>query len=190
MQAEIWFDDGLRDVFVHFSPIMDRYHLLGIVSVVTDCVGGTFKWYYPYYDPKTTRYVELQCMTIDELKSLIAKGWKIASHTKTHRRLTELSLEEAEEEFRGSKEWIQKNLGVTPEDLVCPWNAITEEQRVIALKYYKRVIATRDRIYFHAINLPPPDDVFTLEEFKKSLWWLLKKYGNMYGAKIVHPETI
>jgi peptidoglycan/xylan/chitin deacetylase (PgdA/CDA1 family) len=157
--VEIWFDDGLRDVYVHFAPIMEKYGLTGIIPLVTDCVGGKFKWYLD-----KTRYIELPCMTIEEIRELMSKGWKIASHTKTHRRLTELSLEEVEEEFKGSKEWIEKNLGVTPEDLVCPWNAITEEQKKIALKYYRRVM-TSDRIYFHAVNLPPPDNVFTLEIF-------------------------
>lgn len=161
MQPEIWFDDGLYDVYIHFAPLMKKYNFVGIISVVTDCVGGKFKWYYNYNSKK---YIELRCMTIEELKILMANGWKIASHTKTHRRLTELSLGDAEIEFKKSKEWIEKNLGVTPEDLVCPWNEITEEQKKIALKYYKR-IAVKNRMYFHAINLPYTDDVFTLDIF-------------------------
>lgn len=160
--VEIWFDDGLKDVIVCFAPIMEKYHLTGIISVVTDCVGKTFKWYYDY---RSKKYIERQCMSVEDLKKLVSKGWKIASHTKTHRRLPELSLEEAEKEFKESKEWIEKNLGVIPEDLVCPWNEITEEQKIIALKYYKRVIASRGRIYFHGINFPSPDNDFILDAF-------------------------
>ena len=108
-------------------------------------------------------------MTIEQIKVLMAKGWKVVSHTKTHRFLPSLNLEEAEKEFKESKNWIEKNLGFSPNTLVCPWNTITPEQKKIALKYYERVVDTKDRIYFHGIHLPSPDDYFTIEMFEKAI---------------------
>ena len=195
-EIEIWFDDALKDVYVYFLPIMEKYGLKGIVPVVTDYVGGRFRWYYRFTrDVKSkkvtsvdyTKYVELQCMSIDELKILIMKGWKIACHTKTHRLLTKLNCAETEKEFKESKEWIEKNLGVTPEDIVCPWNGIEEWQKELALKYFKRIVSS-DRIYFHGIHLPAPDDWFTLEIFESRLKSLiLSRYGvNIDAGTMAH----
>ena len=51
-------------------------------------------------------------MNIYQIKELINDGWKIASHSVTHRDLTKLSKKEIEKELINSKKWIKDNLKV------------------------------------------------------------------------------
>jgi peptidoglycan/xylan/chitin deacetylase (PgdA/CDA1 family) len=65
-------------------------------------VKGTF------YIPKTG---ENRSLSDSEVKSLSEAGFEIGAHTLTHRELTTLSLSEAREEIRGSKEYLENLLG-------------------------------------------------------------------------------
>jgi peptidoglycan/xylan/chitin deacetylase (PgdA/CDA1 family) len=145
--TEIWFDDGLLSVYESIFPIMKSFGLTGIIGVVTSNVGGQFKWYIS--DHYGGHYVEMPCMTIEQIKELLKSGWQVASHTVTHRDLTMIPLEEAKQEIIESKKWIEENLGITPTIFIAPWNHITSELKEFALQYYSRVIADKNRIEYH-----------------------------------------
>jgi len=161
--TEIWFDDGLLSVYEDMYPLMEKYGLVGIIGVVTSCVGKTFRWQKKW---------ELPCMNIDQIKHLMNEGWKIASHTVTHRDLTKISKSEAEWEIIESKLWIITNLGVEPIALIPPWNRITPELKKYALNYYPRVV-NKKRIYFHTVNLPHPSR-FNIKVFEERIRRLAK----------------
>jgi hypothetical protein len=65
-------------------------------------VKGTF------YIPKTGEH---RSLSDSEVKSLSEAGFEIGAHTLTHRELTTLSLSEAREEIRGSKEYLENLIG-------------------------------------------------------------------------------
>jgi peptidoglycan/xylan/chitin deacetylase (PgdA/CDA1 family) len=65
-------------------------------------VKGTF------YIPKAGEY---RSLSDSEVKSLSEAGFEIGAHTLTHRELTALSIPEAREEIRGSKEYLENLLG-------------------------------------------------------------------------------
>ncbi len=62
---------------------------------------------------KSTNYIFISgigdpgYMGLDEIRDLQRRGHEIGAHSRTHRRLTEISLEEAREEIFGSKEDLQ-----------------------------------------------------------------------------------
>jgi peptidoglycan/xylan/chitin deacetylase (PgdA/CDA1 family) len=87
----ITFDDGYMDMYQHGFPIMAAAGIPGTAFIVTDWIGGV------------SGTTGLPCMGVEELLDLQANGWTIGSHTLSHARLTEISLEEAKREMRESK---------------------------------------------------------------------------------------
>lgn len=128
----LWFDDGVKSTFTVAYPVMKKYGLTGIVSVITSVVGKEL------YAPRLRR--SYPTMSVEELKILINDGWEIASHSVTHRMgWHKLSLQETEVELRDSKKWIIENVGVTPTKFVPPRHLIRDDQRVLAKKYYSYI---------------------------------------------------
>ena len=99
----ITFDDGTHSVLMHAIPILKRYGFSATVFVVTNQVqaqsGGTA--------PRD----QFASLTRDELVTLSREGLTIGSHSQTHRRLTELSADECEQEVAGSKRSLECILG-------------------------------------------------------------------------------
>ena len=99
----ITFDDGTRSVLMHAIPILKRYGFSATVFVVTNQVqaqsGGT------------APHDQFAPLTRDELMMLSREGLTIGSHSQTHRRLTELSADECEQEVAGSKRSLECILG-------------------------------------------------------------------------------
>jgi peptidoglycan/xylan/chitin deacetylase (PgdA/CDA1 family) len=130
----IWFDDGLLSVYENAFPIMKKYGLIGIVAVIPSKVGSFQK----------IENKNFLCMNIQQLKELIKNGWEIASHSFTHHQPSingmefyDLNLEQTKFEFAKSKEWIKKNLGITPTKFVVPRHFLRREQMEIGRNYYK-----------------------------------------------------
>jgi peptidoglycan/xylan/chitin deacetylase (PgdA/CDA1 family) len=101
------------------------------IVVTTGLVGKTFLW--------TDPYAKFPTMNVDQLKEMIAFGCQIASHGVTHRAFCSLSQIALEWELKTSKEWIIKNLGVTPTIFVAPFDICYQEQEEIAKTFYQEV---------------------------------------------------
>jgi len=131
--SRIWFDDGHADVYTKAYPLMKAYKQIGIVAVITGQVGQ--KMYWAGVPPnEEERWIDL--MPIEHLQELVTNGWKIASHSVTHRDLDMLTLEEVEKEILDSKKWIQDKLKVEPLAFAPPRHRITPEQEQLVLKHY------------------------------------------------------
>lgn len=129
------FDDGYKDNYVEAFPLLQKYKMKGDFAIIT---GGT----------NTSDY-----MSTDDLKSLVAKGHSIASHTVNHcttaikinsntfqdsvvdsheKSCTKFATQEKlttgqiRYEFQKSKEDLEKALGIKIKHLVYPygfWNS-------------------------------------------------------------------
>jgi len=117
----LWFDDGLKNTFDVAYPMMKEYGYVGIVSVITDRVDGVFE---------DGEWRDKPCMDLTELRTLQDDEWEIVSHTRTHPYLNEISQDRAEDEIIGSKNWIEENLGISPEAFVYPYDIIAQEDMV------------------------------------------------------------
>ena len=129
-EAIIWFDDGHRSVYEHALRDFKKWGVKPIVAVVTGKVGENLD---------ISNYSEYPLMDIDMLKALVKEGWEIASHSVTHTRLSELSLEEARREMVESKKWIKDNLDVDATKFAAPYDALTAEQLEVAQEIYEYV---------------------------------------------------
>jgi peptidoglycan/xylan/chitin deacetylase (PgdA/CDA1 family) len=119
----VTFDDAYRSVMRDARPVLDDLGVPGTVFAPTSMVGrpgpmawdGIDQWIGTPYER------ELACMSWDELRELKATGWEIASHTKSHPRLTELADDELGSELVGSREVCEQELGIDSVTLAYPY---------------------------------------------------------------------
>jgi len=102
----ITFDDGWLSQYEHALPILQRMHYTATFFIVTSQVG------------KGTMYMDL-----DELRALQKAGMTLASHTRTHPDLSKLTDAQLRGEIVGSRQDLQKMLGVTTDLFAYPYGA-------------------------------------------------------------------
>jgi peptidoglycan/xylan/chitin deacetylase (PgdA/CDA1 family) len=109
----VTFDDAHRSVLETAAPILGRLGLPATVFVPTDYpdTGRPMAW--DGYDPwlGTEFESELGCLGWDELRGLVARGWEIGSHTKSHPHLPRLDAEAIGKELRESREVCEEKMG-------------------------------------------------------------------------------
>jgi peptidoglycan/xylan/chitin deacetylase (PgdA/CDA1 family) len=106
------FDDGMEDNHSVALPILSEYGLHATVYVTTGLIGKPNPW----MTPETSA----RMMTVDELRDLVAAGWEIGAHTVTHPDLSELGFEECLDEMRGSRDELERALGVSVRTFAYP----------------------------------------------------------------------
>ena len=89
----ITFDDGDISVYETAFPIMQKYGLKGVVYIVGNYMG-------------TEGY-----MSAEQIKELIATGWEVGSHSRSHRDLTKLEPAIQRVEIVDARKELQKSTG-------------------------------------------------------------------------------
>lgn len=130
---QIWLDDALLDQYITVFPLLKKYRVCEhgikvIIGVITGSVGKTFLW--------TDPYVELPCMSIAQIKGMMAYGCQIATHSVTHPSFKHLSTKQVAYEIAESTRWIKENLGVTPVAFVPPYNDMPYQEQATIIKRY------------------------------------------------------
>jgi peptidoglycan/xylan/chitin deacetylase (PgdA/CDA1 family) len=113
------FDDGFCDMFEHALPLLRQNRLRSIAFLVSDLLGKTNEW-----QQKMGDIVE-PLMDVAQVRDWLAAGQQIGSHTKTHSRLTQLSLPDAREEITASKKSLEDRFSVRIDHFCYPfgdWN--------------------------------------------------------------------
>jgi peptidoglycan/xylan/chitin deacetylase (PgdA/CDA1 family) len=102
------FDDGWENQFQYGFPLLQKYGFTGTFYVVTG-------------------YVDHQnFMTTDQLKTMIAAGMTIGSHTRSHPALPSLGGgQRLKDEIAGSKTWLEQQLGVPIDTFAYPYGLYT-----------------------------------------------------------------
>lgn len=128
----LWFDDGYEEDYTVIFPLLQKRNIQGILAICTSEIGHN------------------GFLKVDQIKEMMNAGWKIASHSVTHRDFLGLSLLEVEQELKMSKEWIQQNLFVEPKSFMPPFGLvnITKAQKKLALKYYPSLC--KEKYHFHS----------------------------------------
>ncbi len=102
----ISFDDGWSDQFTYAFPILEKYHYTATFFVFTNPIGrrGFLSW--------------------SDLKALLAAGMTIGSHSRSHPYLTrDTDPAVLWNEIAGSKEALEKHLGITVGEFAYPFGA-------------------------------------------------------------------
>ena len=111
----ITFDDGYRDVLTTVLPILERYHIPATVFVPSDISARTSS-------DERPRLSEGELRTLAQ-SPLIT----IDSHAQTHRKFTELALEEMKNEAQGSADVLARIVGKRPNFFAYPFGARSAE---------------------------------------------------------------
>lgn len=134
------FDDGFQTEYLYALPLFNKYNVKACTAVISNKIDG-------YKDETNEKHLSLE-----ELNELQKNGWEILSHTRTHKDLTLLSLEEVEEELEGSKKDLM-SLGFEVNNLVYPLHKQNLEIQGIAKKYYRSGRAGTQTPNVYPINI-------------------------------------
>lgn len=138
--GNLWFDDGYVEDFTIIRPLLRERGLVGILAIITSKVGKE------------------GYLNIERLKIMIREGWKIASHSVTHRNFKNLSIKEVSWELRKSLEWINESLSLSPVGFVAPYGHINQTQKALALSHYPFVRAHESILNFHSKYFQSKED--------------------------------
>jgi peptidoglycan/xylan/chitin deacetylase (PgdA/CDA1 family) len=97
------FDDGYTGIFRHALPVVRRFGWTATVFVPSRLIGQEA-------GPGTTYPVAK--MDLAQIRALVAEGWSIGSHTRTHADLTRVEEAVLSEEIIGSRQDLETDLGV------------------------------------------------------------------------------
>jgi peptidoglycan/xylan/chitin deacetylase (PgdA/CDA1 family) len=165
------FDDGFVDVFENALPILRKNGFTGIQFLVSDLLGKTNEWQQRQGD------VVEKLMDETQVRAWLEAGQEIGAHTRTHPRLTRVSLKAAREEIVGSRKSLEDRFGLPIEHFCYPFGDWNEAVRDVVIEAgYKTAFTT-----LTAIN-KERDSLFELKRFTaryptrsfKSVWKALK----------------
>jgi len=112
--ALLTFDDGYRSVLDVALPWLERFRCPAVLFVPTDFIGGMNAF---------DKHVEPEEPICDweALRTLNERGVLVQSRGVSHRRFSELTIEEQEVELRRSKELLENRLGRRIETFAYPY---------------------------------------------------------------------
>jgi peptidoglycan/xylan/chitin deacetylase (PgdA/CDA1 family) len=116
----ITFDDGYRSVIRSALPILDALGLAATAFVPTQLVGGLAP-YSGIERGETRGDDEWHTLEWGDLRTLVAAGWQVGSHTHTHARLTTCDRDVALAELVTSRELLERELGVACRMVAYPY---------------------------------------------------------------------
>lgn len=108
------FDDGYMDNYTYAYPVLQKYHLIGNIMVVTGLLenGDSLNW--------------------AQLKDMVGSGTFFAyDHTWSHASLSSVSNDKAQTEIMTAKSQLESNLGKTVDIFTYPYGS--ENSRIASL---------------------------------------------------------
>ncbi|MEX2108310.1 MAG: polysaccharide deacetylase family protein [Solirubrobacterales bacterium] len=121
----VTFDDGYRSINERARPILESYGFPATVFVPASVIESKS----PLAWPGTDRWLdgphelELEPMSIQELRELSELGWEIGSHTLTHPKLPLLDDDELRDELVGSRRACGKMIDAECTSIAFPYGA-------------------------------------------------------------------
>ncbi|HSX28344.1 MAG TPA: polysaccharide deacetylase family protein [Candidatus Saccharimonadales bacterium] len=106
--VSVTFDDGWESAYKNAAPVLSQYNIPSTFYIITD----TFN------DP--------QYLSTDQIKSLLASGHQIESHTVTHPNLTQVNDTQLGKELSNSKNTLQKLVNGPVTDFSSPLDAYND----------------------------------------------------------------
>lgn len=142
----VTFDDAFRSTLGLARPILDELELPATVFVPTDYADTDrimgWSGYEEWLGGEHER--ELLCASWDHLRDLQGSGWEIASHTRSHPRLTRIDDEALERELVESRRVCERELDRPCVSFAYPYS--DQDDRVVE--------ATRRAGYGLAVTVP------------------------------------
>lgn len=119
----VTFDDAFASAFSLGAPVLEELGWPATVFAVTDPTSGGVPMRWLEGKTGAASDAELTPMSWDQLGQLREGGWEIGSHSRTHRRLSQLAPDELEDELAGSRAEIAGRLGACT-SVSYPWGEV------------------------------------------------------------------
>ncbi len=132
----ISFDDGYVNVLKHALGPLQEHGFQALQYIVADNIGGGNDWDLPAgeaYEP---------LMDQAQIREWLAAGHLIGSHTRSHAKLPELSVEQAREEIGASKKKLEDLFGVPILHFCYPYGFWNERVRDLVIEAGYRTATT------------------------------------------------
>lgn len=105
----ITFDDGYQNNYDNAFPVMKQFRFKGVVFCIAEKIG-------------TEGY-----LNVGQIREMVEEGFEFGSHSLSHPELTALRSQEKEREIIGSKQHLEKELGVEIDFFCYPKGLYDEE---------------------------------------------------------------
>jgi peptidoglycan/xylan/chitin deacetylase (PgdA/CDA1 family) len=124
----VTFDDAFASVIEHALPILSALGLPATVFAPTAFVSARrqLDWEGIDHWAGTTYADELTSMDWEDLRELAGRGWEIGTHTRTHRRLTQLDDADLTDELESSRFECERELCEPCRSIAYPYGAVDE----------------------------------------------------------------
>ena len=145
----IMFDRGYNTQFTNAKPILDKYGFKASFFVICSFIDG--KGYYELSKGKEffRSVVDLEPMRWNEIKILDDEGHDVQSHGMNHRYLSNLSLDDIENEIGGSKQCIEEQ-GLKPTFFQVPFNRGADNSTILNMisKHFDFALSGHSELMF------------------------------------------
>ncbi len=190
MQISVTFDDGYKNFIENALPVLKKHRISSTVYIPTGYIGEVNEWDRGLKGPL------LPIMDRREITAIRAEGVWIGCHTRTHRRLADLSDAELGDEVQDSKKMLEDLLGTEVNSFSYPYGGMLDfDERAVALvekagytdavtTYFGRFNCFEERFRMRRITVLPRDPMakFILE-LKGFYDWLATKERISYRVK-------
>lgn len=176
----ISFDDGYQNTFSRAYPILKQVGFMATTFVVSGFIGGESCW-------EGTKEQVVPLMTRENILTMSADGFQFGGHTRTHKKLTALSREEAGNEVALGKKDLEELLQKPVYSFAYPYGDFNDQ--VIDLVKNCGFKAART---VHTGNTHRENDLFRLTCVKingKTPAWKFKYYlTGLYHLDLLWQE--
>ena len=112
------FDDGYRELLDNALPALEERNIPALIFLISSYVGRENRWELGLPGRRSRH------LSWDEIMDLAGRGFSFGSHTRSHRDLARIPLDEAGYEIRHSKSEIEEKLGRPVRSLSYPFGRV------------------------------------------------------------------
>lgn len=192
-KAILTFDDVSSSYLDYALPILDSYKVKGCVFPIQNMIEGK-----EYFNLKKTG---ISPLLPSDLKQLFTLGHEIGSHCQTHQNLRKLSFENATNEIKNSKIWLENILGTAVKSICYPIGGVDsdiikaakEAGYVIGITTIKSTLQLKkDQLALRRINvkndLQGKKFVSSLGPLYGFRRYLTRPFRAKYNMSLRHPD--
>lgn len=140
----VTFDDGYACVVEEALPVLERQKITAMEFLIAGKLGGRNEWDIAKGD------VAQPLMDAAQVRTWLASGHQIGSHSLTHPNLRKIPPAQAREEISASRKLLEDTFGVTVEHFCYPYGAYNEAIRdLVAEAGYKTACTVK-----HGVSSP------------------------------------
>lgn len=126
------FDDGFRNNLTNACPVLKKHKVPCLFFVPSKRIEIDYETT-RYYCVETAGYRDaIETLNWDDLRVMVADGFEIGSHTRTHARFSDISTQAdiLESELLGSKQDLEAKLGISCDYISWPYGRIGDADDV------------------------------------------------------------